>query len=241
MKIKSIRKIVRIDEDKCNGCGVCIPSCAEGAIKIIDGKAKLVSDKYCDGLGACLGNCPKGAINIEERSAEEFDEEAAKLHHEATNNKNGKLPGVYSAAMITLLETADTDNKAPKKAAKQDSRLSHWPVKLALVSPAAPFLQGIDVVIAADCIPFTYADFHQDFLKNHSLLVACPKLDDFQAHLDKLTNIFKQSTIKSLKVVRMEVPCCSGLTYMVKQALQRAQKDIPLKEVTISIKGEIKT
>ncbi len=200
MKINTVRKIVKIEEEKCNGCGACIPSCAEGAIKIINGKAKLISDTYCDGLGACLGECPQGAISIEERLAEEFSEETT----------------------------------------KQRSMLSHWPVQLTLVPPKAPFLQGTDVVIAADCVPFTYADFHQEFLKNHSLLVACPKLDDFEAHLNKLTDIFKQSSVKSLTVVHMEVPCCSGLVYMIKQALQQSGKEIQLKEVTISIKGDIK-
>lgn len=209
MNIKSVRKIVKIDEAKCNGCGECIPSCAEGAIKIINGKAKLVSDKYCDGLGACLGECPQGAITIEERLAEEF------------------------------LERDEIKTTTQATAMKLPSMLGHWPVQLTLVPPKAPFLQGADVVIAADCVPFTYADFHREFLKGHSLLIACPKLDDFQAHLAKLTEIFKQSPVKSLTVVRMEVPCCGGLTYMVKSALQQSDKDIPIKEATINIKGDI--
>jgi len=241
MQTKSIRKIVRIAEKKCNGCGVCIPACAEGAIKIIDGKAKLVSDKYCDGLGMCLGECPQGAITIEERAAEEFDEKVAKLNQEDKNHQKAVLSSGCPAVKITTIERDEINSTGPTKATKQRSTLSHWPVQLTLVAPAAPFLQGTELVIAADCVPFTYADFHQEFLKNHSLLVACPKLDDFEAHLDKLTEIFKKSTIKSLTVVHMEVPCCSGLTYMVKRALQLAGKDIPLKEVTISIKGEIKT
>ena len=240
MKTKNIRKIVRIDEEKCNGCGVCIPACAEGAIKIIDGKAKLVSDKYCDGLGACLGECPQGAITIEERAAEEFDEEAAKLNQEDKNHQKSVLSSGCPALKITTIERDEINSTGPTKETTHRSTLSHWPVQLTLVAPAAPFLQGTEVLIAADCVPFTHADFHQEFLKNHSLLIACPKLDDFQAHLDRLTEIFKKSTIKSLTVVHMEVPCCSGLTYMVKRALQLAGKDIPLKEVTISIKGEIK-
>ena len=206
MTRKTLRKIIKIDEEKCNGCGLCVPACAEGALQIIEGKARLVSEKYCDGLGACLGECPQGAITIEERIAEEFDEAATRL--------------------------------APIQATSQPSMLRHWPVQLALVPPRAPFLQGADLVLAADCVPFAYAAFHQEFIRDHAVLAACPKLDDFQAHLEKLTEILSLSPVKSLSVVHMEVPCCAGLTYMVEQAMRQAGKDIPLKEVTITIKGK---
>ncbi len=225
---------------KCNGCGACIPACAEGAIKIIESKARLVSDKYCDGLGACLGECTQGAITIEERIADEFNEEAAKAHLAEPGEKTGQPASSCPAVEITNIEKDEIKSTTPATAANLPSLLRHWPVQLTLVPPKAPFLQGAEVVIAADCVPFTYADFHRTFLKDHSLLIACPKLDDFQAHLAKLTEIFKQSSIRSLTVLHMEVPCCSGLTYMVKSALQQAEKDIPLKEVTIGIKGEIK-
>jgi len=238
---KTIRKIVRIDEEKCNGCGACVPACAEGALQIIDGKAKLISETYCDGLGACLGECPQGAITIEERAAEGFDEEVVKLHLEVKKPTGEELPCGCSSATVTQFEKQEATGAIPREVTNQRSMLSHWPVQLTLVPPTAPFLQGADLVLAADCVAFAYAGFHQDFLKNRSLLVACPKLDDFQAHLKKLTDILSHSQVKSLTVVHMEVPCCSGLVYMVKQAMQLSGKDIPLKEVTIGIRGDLRS
>ena len=240
MTAKTIRKIVSIDEEKCNGCGVCVPACAEGALQIIDGKAKLINETYCDGLGACLGECPQGAITIEERVSDEFDEDATKLHLEKENHTTDELPCGCPSSTVTQFKRQDTIAGTPIEAINQPSMLSHWPVQLTLVPPAAPFLQGADLVLAADCVPFAYAGFHQDFIKDHALLVACPKLDDFQAHLKKLTDILSHSSVNSLTVVHMEVPCCSGLVHMVKQAMQLAGKDIPLKEVTIGIKGDLK-
>ena len=240
MTIKTLRKIIKIDEEKCNGCGLCVPVCVEGALQIIDGKAKLVSDTYCDGLGTCLGECSQGAITIEERAAEGFDEEAAKLHKEKETQTMGILPCGCPSATVTQFEKQQTTGVAPKAVTKQPSMLSHWPVQLTLVPPMAPFLQGADVVLAADCAPFAYAGFHQDFIKDRAILVVCPKLDDFEAHLKKLTDILSHSSVRSLTVVHMEVPCCAGLTYMVKQAMQSAGRDIPLEEVTISIKGDLK-
>ncbi len=238
---KTIRKIIRIDEEKCNGCGLCVPACAEGALQIIDGKAKLISETYCDGLGACLGECPQGAITIEERVAEGFDEEATKVHLEEQKHAEEELPCGCSSATVTQFERQETTEAIPRGVTNQRSMLSHWPVQLTLVPPTAPFLQGADLVLAADCVPFAYAGFHRDFLRDHSLLVACPKLDDFQAHLKKLTDILSHSQVKSLTVVHMEVPCCSGLVYMVKQAMQLSGKDIPLEEVTIGIRGDLKS
>jgi len=238
---KTVRKIIRIDEEKCNGCGVCVPACAEGALQIIDGKAKLISETYCDGLGVCLGECPKGAITIEERAAEEFDEGAVKLHLEEEKPAREGLPCGCPSTTVTRFEKQDTARTTPSADAPQQSMLGHWPVQLTLVPPTASFLQEADLVLAADCVPFAYAGFHQDFLKDHSLLVACPKLDDFQAHLEKLTHILSHSSVKSLTVVHMEVPCCSGLVYMARQAMQLSGKDIPFKEVTVSIKGDLKS
>jgi ferredoxin len=233
--VKVKRSVVRIDEEKCNGCGLCVPSCAEGALQIIDGKAKLVSEIFCDGLGACLGECPRGAITIEERTAEEYDEEATKVHLEETKQEEELACGCVSANVAQLIETGDPANEMISRR----SMLGHWPVQLTLVPPNAPFLKDADLVIAADCVPFAYPGFHRDFLKDHALVVACPKLDDFQAHLARLTELLKQSSIKSLKVVHMEVPCCSGLVHMVKQATLQSGKDIPMEEVTVGIKGEI--
>jgi len=239
MTTKTVRKIIRIDEEKCNGCGACVPACAEGALQIIDGKAKLISDTCCDGLGACLGECPQGAITIEEREAEEFREEAAKLHLEKKKHTMGKLPCGCPSTTVTRFERQKTTGVTPIEAISQQSMLDHWPVQLTLVPPTAPFLQGADLVLAADCVPFAYADFHRDFIKDHSLLVACPKLDDFQAHLKKLTDVLSHSSVKSLTVVHMEVPCCLGLVYMAKEAMRLVGKDIPFKEVTVSIKGDL--
>ena len=238
MTTKLVRKIVNIDEEKCNGCGVCIPACAEGALQIIDGKARLIKEQYCDGLGACLGECPQGAITIEERGAEEFNEAAVEHHLHSKEHVHDELPCGCSSATVTRFERHASKEVATTA---QPSMLGHWPVQLTLVPPLAPFLKGANLVLAADCVPFAYADFHQDFLKDSALVVACPKLDDFQAHLKKLTEILRQSEPKSITVVHMEVPCCSGLTYLARQALLASGKDIPLKEITIGIKGDRKS
>jgi len=258
MTTKTIRKMVLIDEDKCDGCGVCIPSCAEGALQIIDGKAKLIDEKFCDGLGACLGKCPQDAISVVDQIAEEFDEALVEEHlaaretHQHAEEETlacgcpsstvqqfedlGTVPGGCPGSRMAAFGTATA---AVGTATRQTSTLAHWPVQMTLVPPAAPFLQGTDLALTADCVPFAYANFHEDFLKDHSLLVACPKLDDAQAHLAKLTAILTASDIKSLTVVHMEVPCCSGLVHMARQAIQASGKDIPLKEVTIGIRGEV--
>lgn len=241
MRTKVLRKVVRIDEEKCNGCGVCVPACAEGALQIIDGKAKLISEKYCDGLGACLGECPEGAITIEERTVEEFDEEAVKHHLEEKEPVSEDLPCGCPSAMVTQFERQEKTEAAPIKTLPQQSMLSHWPVQLTLVPPTAPFLQGTDLVLTADCVPFAYAGFHQDFLGGRALLVACPKLDDFQAHLMKLTDILRYAQVKSLTVVHMEVPCCAGLVHMATQAIRLSGKDTPFREVTVGIKGDLKS
>ena len=240
MTVKTLRKIVKIDEEKCNGCGLCIPACVEGALQIIDGKAKLVSETYCDGLGACLGECPQGAITIEEREAEEFNEEATKSYLEQKNGASGELPCGCPSAAVRQFARQEVAEITRGDESPERSMLHHWPVQLSLVPPSASFLNRADVILAADCVPFAYAGFHHDFLKDHALLVACPKLDDFNAHLRKLTDILSQSEVSSLTVVRMEVPCCAGLVQMVKQAIQLSGKDIPFKEVIIGINGELK-
>ena len=239
MTTKILRKIVRIDEGKCNGCGLCVPACVEEALQIVDGKAKLISETYCDGLGACLGDCPQGAITIEEREADEFDETAVKHRIEEKKHVTEELPCGCSSATVTQFERQGETETANRTAQSQQSLLGHWPVQLTLVPPSAPFLQGADLLLAADCVPFAYAGFHQDFIKNHAILVACPKLDDFQSHQRKLTDILKHSDVKSLTVVHMEVPCCSGLVHMARQAIHSSGKDVPFKEVTIGINGEL--
>ena len=238
MTVKTVRKVVKIDEEKCNGCGLCVPSCAEGALRIIDGKARLVSEKYCDGLGACLGECPQGAITVEERAADEFNEAEAKHHQEHAEHEQEELACGCASATVQEIKR---DEYETEHYVHQTSQLRHWPVQLTLVPAIAPFLKGADVILAADCTAFAYAGFHQDFLKNHALLVACPKLDDFDAHLDKLTQIIEHSGLKSLTVVHMEVPCCSGLVFMAKKAIEASGKKIPFKEMTVGMKSDLKS
>lgn len=234
---KTTRKIVHIDEEKCTGCGACILSCAEGALQIIDGKARLVSEKYCDGLGACL-DCPEGAISIEEREADAFDEAAAERHVEETTAAEESLPCGCPGSAVQQFGKPAAAEKPVLTGAPSETRLGHWPVQLTLVPPAAPFLKDADVVLAGDCVPFAYGAFHRDFLTGRAVLVACPKLDDFSAHQARLTQILRQSQPKSLTVVHMEVPCCSGLVHMAKQAIEASGKNIPLEDITISVRGE---
>jgi len=239
-RTKALRPIIRIDEEKCDGCGLCVPACVEGALQIVDGKARLISETYCDGLGACLGECPQGAITIEEVEAEEFDEEAVQQHLDETRQATPALPCGCPGSAVAQFDRHDTGTATPA-APSQPSSLGHWPVQLTLVPPSAPFLRGADLVLAADCVPFAYAGFHRDFLEDHALLVACPKLDDFPTHLAKLTAVLSQSDVKSITVVHMEVPCCSGLMHMARQAIQFSGKDIPLREVTIGVRGDVKS
>ncbi len=237
MTTKTLRKIIQIDEAKCNGCGACIDSCAEGALALVEGKAKLVKEQYCDGLAACLKECPQGALKIIEREAEDFDEKATEEHlkqkRQAARNTPCACPG--SAVRDMEERTGRSAN-----ARRLEPTLTHWPVQLALVPPGARFLDQADVVLIADCVPFAYANLHEDFLKDRAVLVACPKLDDATAHMQKLTSILQKSDIKSLTVVHMEVPCCSGLTYIARRAIADSGKDIALKEVIVGIKGDIK-
>jgi len=238
-----IRSIVKIDEEKCTGCGLCIPACAERALKIVDGRAKLVSDKYCDGLGACLGECPQGAITIEKREAEEFNEEAV----EKDLKTKPSVPTVHHAhpthqscpsAQVIHFERNQTEKETAKIPAERESMLTHWPVQLTLLPTNAPFFENADLLIAADCVPFAYANFHNELLRGRKLVVGCPKLDDAEVYEKKLTEIFKQFNIKSVTVVNMEVPCCFGLFHLVKEALDSSGKVIPLRQETISIKGD---
>ncbi len=224
------RKIITIDEEKCNGCGLCIPNCPEGAIQIIDNKARLISDLFCDGLGACIGHCPEGAIIIEEREAVLYDEEKAKANI-AKHHGHG-CPG------SKMMDFRKNEPKSVKDKINISSELSQWPVQLRLVPAHAPYFEGADVLIAADCVPFAYANFHQDLLKGKILLVGCPKLDDLSLYKDKLTQIFAENNIKSVTYAHMDVPCCFGLFPVIKEALSSSGKKIPLEEITITVKGE---
>jgi len=239
------RKIVRIDEEKCTGCGLCIPNCAEGALQIIDGKAKLISEKFCDGLGACLGHCPEDAIIVIEREAEDFDEKAVEVHLHRQKQAQPK-PELQPAPVFGGCPSSrPMQFKVPSAKAESGStaravsQLTQWPVQLKLVPINAPYFQDADLLVAADCVPFAYANFHQDFIKGKAVIVGCPKLDDIQYYEEKLTEIFASNSIKSVTVPYMEVPCCFGLVKAVERAIAASGKHVPLKKIKISIRGEI--
>jgi len=306
----SVRKIIEIGEDLCNGCGNCIPNCPEGALQIIDGKARLISDIFCDGLGACIGECPIDVIKVVEREAEPYNENVVmanivkagantiiahlkhlkehgetKLYLEAVDylrNNNidnplekgeqnkieaeeklpcgcpgsrvmdlrgqdeceGPVTAVETNTAVKTETTASKDTKSVKieqllkELTARESKLRQWPVQIMLIPPAAPYLNGSDLLIAADCVPFAYPNFHEDMLEGKILLVGCPKLDDGEFYLKKFTDIFKQNDIKSVTVAHMEVPCCFGMMSIVKQAIEKSGKNIPVKDLNISIRGK---
>ena len=287
------RKIIKIDEEKCNGCGLCIPNCPEGAIQMIDGKARLVSDLFCDGLGACIGECPQNAISIEEREAEKYDEGKVmdniikqgknvikahlkhlenhneieylkqaisylkkkgiknplddnkdernlddKKHLESTCESSEQIFQCPGSRVVDFTEDSEAKPKA-KPIPRRKSELCQWPIKIRLVSPSAPYLENADLLIAADCVPFAKNNFHEDLLKGKILLIGCPKFDDYKLYIEKITEIFKQNNIKSITCAHMEVPCCFGFIRIIKEAIANSGKDISLKEINISIKGNI--
>jgi len=228
------RTIIKIDEERCTGCGLCVPACVEGALRIVDGKARLVSEKFCDGLGACIGKCPVGALTVEIRDAEEFDEEGAKAHARMMHVSEYACP---SAQVMTFPSSAEKKG-ATVDTPRIDSMLSQWPIQLSLVPPNAPFLLGADLVIAADCVGFAYPNFHSDFLKGRKLIIGCPKLDDAPFYRKKLEMMFKELRPRSVTVVNMEVPCCFRLYRIVKEVLASADRNTPLKQEIIGVKGD---
>lgn len=229
----ALRNIVKIDKNKCNGCGECVTACAEGAIEIINGKAELVSETYCDGLGACLGHCPQDAITIEKRNADEFNEEAVETYlKEKKQCISFECPGM---AAKTLGDRPEPDPQSTDAS----SQLSHWPVQLKLVSPQAAYFKDADLLLAADCVPFAMGNFHSKFLKGKSVVIGCPKLDDAEFYIEKLAEILKTNNIKSLTVVHMEVPCC-GFTPIAEKAIALAKSTLSFKDVTIALDGSIK-
>jgi NAD-dependent dihydropyrimidine dehydrogenase PreA subunit len=274
------RKIIRIDEAKCDGCGHCLPNCPEGAIQLIEGKARLVSDLMCDGLGACLGHCPRGAITVEEREAAAYDERQvmpnvvqqgrgviqAHVKHLRDHNqaeylrqaldylREHKIEWEAPPRPIPSLPPAHRGgcpgsqamSFEPRKAAPQDtagrraSQLRHWPVQLHLINPLAPHFRGSDLLLAADCVPFALADFHRDFLAGKTLAIACPKLDAGQeVYVEKLAALVDQAQINTLTVMIMQVPCCSGLLRLAQTAGARAQRQVPIKSIVVSLQGDI--
>ena len=280
------RKIVHIDEEKCNGCGECIPACHEGALQLIDGKARLVGDVYCDGLGDCLGTCPQDAITVEEREADEFDAAAVEERlAESTTDAPAGCPGAAAralagdepeagqgcpggacpgAALRKLFEDEDTEDREPGEPAaaggcprggERDgcgrccggaepegpppSRLGHWPLQLRLVPPGAPFLDGADIVICADCVAFAVPDFHMRYVAGNAVLIGCPKLDDLSLYRDKLKKLFARAQPESVTVLRMEVPCCAGIASAAVEACEEVLPGLPVEVHTIGIRGSI--
>ena len=249
-----IRDVVHIDEELCDGCGLCVPACHEGAIKIVDGKARLVADNICDGLGACLGHCPKGAIRIEKREADPFDESAVDDHLKKGSANSEAEPracpavsfpplggGGCPGSRLAQFVKKDTEKKAETSQADRPSELTHWPVQLRLLPPNAAVFQNAKLLIAADCVPVAYADFHEKLLRDRAVVIACPKLDDTITYVDKLEAIIRNNNLREISVVRMEVPCCSGIMQMVMEAHMRVKSQVPLNEIVVSTQGEIIT
>ena len=273
------RSIIKIDEDKCNGCGLCVPDCPEGALQIIDGKARLVSDLFCDGLGACIKTCPEGAMLVEEREAEPYDEWKvmenvvqhgenvikAHLQHLDEHGETGFLNqaleyleknslsvpeyketahthegcGCAGSAPVDLREERDKSGDSGQSVSVK-SELRQWPVQLKLLNPAASYFDNAELLISSDCVPFTYGNFHQDFLKGKMLIMFCPKLDPYiDEYVEKLAAVFSSHDIKSITIARMEVPCCGGVNAIIEKALEKAGKDIPLVDKVISIQGQV--
>lgn len=267
------REIITIEENKCNGCGQCVPGCPEGALQIIDGKARLVSDLFCDGLGACIGNCPQGAITIEEREAEPYDEykvmenvvkggeNVVKAHLKHLKDHGQKefldqameyleqrslfIPDFEQKTQCncpgTMMKTIER-TQTPSSQAVIDitPQLTNWPIQLSLMNPDAPYFDNADLLISADCAPFSYPNFQQKFLKGKVLMMFCPKLDKtVDAYIEKLSYIFANKNIQSITIVHMEVPCCSGIEIIVKRALEKADKIMTIKDYTISISGDL--
>ncbi len=238
------RKIIEIDEELCDGCGECIIACAEGALQIVDGKAKLIADLYCDGLGACLGECPQGALKVIERPAVAFDEEAveellSRQKNEALAQEKITVPlacGCPGSAEMSMKPAAS--DQAP--VGNTQSRLGHWPIKLQLLNPQAPFLKDADLVLLADCVACALPDLHQRFLGSNAVAMACPKLDDAEAHAAKLAQVLEGARPRSLKVAIMEVPCCKGLDWIAAQALERAGLSIPVETIVIGRDGKVR-
>ncbi len=243
MKIR--RKIIEIDEGRCSGCGECATACAEGAIRIIDGKAKLIAETYCDGLGACLGECPEGALTITERESDEFDPTAVEEHLKAEDSKPGPAEPVMACGCPSRnVEVFPSSMRAREKTTRNHggevpSALTHWPVQIKLIPPSAPFLRNAELLIAADCTPLAYAGFHQNLLPGKVVMLGCPKFDDVEEYVEKFTEIFRTAGIKSITVVDMEVPCCSKLPMLVRKAVSLSHKAIPLEEILISRRGAI--
>jgi NAD-dependent dihydropyrimidine dehydrogenase PreA subunit len=245
---KRVRQIIRIDEELCNGCGECVSACAEGALQVIDGKARLVSETYCDGLGACLGECPQDAISFESREADDFDETAAmervaasgKPVHAHDHAAHAHHQGFTCPSAKTIDRTKDVSRETAAARGGVGSELRQWPVKLYLVNPNASYFADADLLISADCVGFAYGGLHSDFMRGKTLVTGCPKFDDVELYAEKLTEILISNHIRSITVLQMEVPCCSGMQRLAEHSVAASGKSIPVEVVTIGLSGEVK-
>jgi Pyruvate/2-oxoacid:ferredoxin oxidoreductase delta subunit len=243
--MKKLRKIIEIDEDKCTGCGDCIVACAEGALALVDGKARMIGDIYCDGLGACIGECPEDALRIIEREAEDFDEEAVaellekkKIEEPANQPQEETMACGCPGTMARSIDRSES-GAADASVGELPSQLGHWPIKLQLLGPQTPFLKGSDLVLMADCTGFSFPNLHRQMLRGRTIAIGCPKLDDLDAHITRLAEILKGAEPGSLTVIHMEVPCCRGFVYTAEKALEMSGVDIPLRRIMIGVKGEL--
>ena len=234
-----VRKIVKIDEEKCDGCGLCVPACAEGAIQIIEGKAKVINEMYCDGLGACLGECPQGAITVEERQAPDYNQAEVDKHLARQQQKSPELQPLHAGCPGAAARqfAPPKENVQPAAGGSLQSQLGHWPVQLMLVPPHAPFLKNADLLICADCVPFAVPDFHGRYLAGRAVLVGCPKLDDLNHYYEKFKAIFAQASPQRISVLKMEVPCCSGIAQAALKARNETAPHIPVDIYTIGVRG----
>ncbi len=241
--MKVMRKIIEINEEKCTGCGQCVVACAEGAIEIRDGKAKIIRDLLCDGLGACIGECPEDALKIIEREADEFDEHAVHEHLTQRDAKASAKPmacGCPSSHIQSFMPQGSCQTaNAPRAVSQETSALSHWPVQIKLVPPTAPFLKGADLLVAADCVPVAYPAMHSELLKGRTVMIGCPKFDNAEEYIEKFVQVFQQSGIRSVTVAVMEVPCCSAMLTVIRRAMERSGMNIPIQEVVVGIRGTL--
>lgn len=243
--MKTTRKIIEIDDELCDGCGQCVPSCAEGALQIVNGKARIVSENLCDGLGACMGECPQGALKIIEREAEEFDEEAVEKYLETLREEAAKKPAMACGCPSQQIRSFSAESPCaclgdePLAADTPKSALTHWPIQIRLIPPTAPFLKNADLLVLADCGAVAASDLHTRLLPGKVVMMGCPKFDDIEEYTARFREIFTKAGIRSVTVVSMEVPCCAGLAWVVKKALEAANTDIPLTEIIISGQGKV--
>jgi len=242
--MKITRKIIQIDDELCDGCGQCAPNCAEGALQIIDGKAKIVAENLCDGLGACLGECPNGALKIIEREADDFDEHAVENHlaQKDAIHKKEEMPiacGCPSHQIQTFIPTPSVHKGINHETATRVSALSHWPIQIRLIPADAKFLKNAQLLVIADCVAVSYPNLHEELLAGKAIMMGCPKFDDADAYIQKFKEVFAKAGIQSITIAYMEVPCCSGLPWIVKKALEAGRFDIPVTEVIISAQGKI--